>query len=652
MKRLRMCVAAAVCVAAVLTASSANAITLSSPIQAGDVFGVNNGMSGLFQVRDQVRLGITSLTNVGGVFTDTGGDLWFCHTDSTTGLTVETIPLGQSTSVARITQGVHGVPAGVSQVRDILLDSNGDLYALFRPGGSGASVMKYTADGSGGFNAGTLVASTGDSFADGASGRLDPSADEAFLLTGSYSAQRLYSVQLAASNTVQSYDPPGSMTGQVALDPSRPDVLLYSHADGVYQAAFNTATGAIGGPNTLLIADPSTTSKRTDAMTFAEVADRLYVANRTRGNEIRYAAGPQLAAAAAGTPIDMAGLPLSYVGGDVYAMRDLAVSMPQGPQITLNSPIAPGDVFTVDANLQRLYHMRGNTAVTVIDFGGLSTIGGVFVDDSNALYITSGPAGNGSVDRIAMGDTTSTQVLRADELLGSTPVRDAVVAADGTVYVSAGNTSGAIVKFAPGPTGYSRTDLGTFGLNLQSDRGNGHLGITPDGGYLVTATRSSNRLGSMDTITGVVQTWGPSGGIPTLVGEVALSPDADFVVFGAGSGAPAYLYGLDFNSATGGFGASATLLNTDANLWIDALGFDPLSGSLYLCARDSKMYVASADVVAAAMGGSPFAVRDLPVWYQGGGVSVARDFAVVTPEPTTMLLLGGGLLALARRRRR
>ena len=153
----------------------------------------------------------------------------------------------------------------------------------------------------------------------------------------------------------------------------------------------------------------------------------------------------------------------------------------------------------------------------------------------------------------------------------------------------------------------------------------------------------------------------PRTTVPTVSGlvsgrmsakTVAISPEADYLVFGAGGGSTCRLYGLDFNSATGGFGGSATLLNTDGNLWIDALGFDPLSGSLYLCARDNTMYVASADLVAAARGGSPFTVRDLPVWYQGGGVTVARDFAIMTPEPATMLLLGGGLLALARRRRR
>src|SRR4051794_6003978 len=85
-----------------LAAATVGAATLNAPLDLNDAFFVNNNLIQLSQIRNGARVGgqITYGANdrLGGIATDTAGNLYLAGNPGGTGLTVERINVGQTTS--------------------------------------------------------------------------------------------------------------------------------------------------------------------------------------------------------------------------------------------------------------------------------------------------------------------------------------------------------------------------------------------------------------------------------------------------------------------------------------------------------------------------------------------------------------------------
>jgi len=232
----------------------------------------------------------------------------------------------------------------------------------------------------------------------------------------------------------------------------------------------------------------------------------------------------------------------------------------------------------------------------------------------------------------------------------------------GTIFTLYNN--GAVDQFTPAGGGtFTRTIVGTFTGFTGADRGSGHqLSLSLNGEYLLTSSRTQNRIWSLNISTGVVQQWTTPGGLLGPVTGTQLTLSATSVldpVRGDRLLVPMSndgLYEVAFDPATGTF-PNATpfrLSNDTVATFIDGLAFDG-EGDLNVSLRDdatngSLREFTSAEL-AAASAGTPFTVFAKTPFYTGTDARIARDVFIVIPEPSVGALLVGTAGCFVRRRR-
>ena len=340
----------------------------------------------------------------------------------------------------------------------------------------------------------------------------------------------------------------------------------------------------------------------------------------------------------------------------------------RGTAATANSPVTAGDVFIVNNNLNTFSQVEdGVRAGGIVTYGAADQLGGIFADTSG-LYLAGNPNGAGlAVERISIGQTSSIPILTMADFAGgsggTTPVlRDLTVLGSGAIFTL--YTNGAVDQFTPiAGGGYTRSAVGTFSGFTSADRGSGHqLSASVNGDYLLTSSRTQNRVWSLQISTGVVQQWsmptpllGPVTGTQlTLSAESVLDPVRGnrILVPMSNDG----LYEIDFDPITGAFPTvNPRRLTSDAvATFIDGLSFDG-TGALKVALRDNattgSLREFSQSELAGASAGSAFNVFDKAPLYTGADARIARDIAVVVPEPTVSALGAVAVLAFACRRR-
>ncbi|HEY7120683.1 MAG TPA: PEP-CTERM sorting domain-containing protein [Tepidisphaeraceae bacterium] len=353
-------------------------------------------------------------------------------------------------------------------------------------------------------------------------------------------------------------------------------------------------------------------------------------------------------------------------GRRVIAALSLAAVATAAHAATLNSPLQLGDTFISDNGMANLSQIRAGARVGgQIAYGANERIPGLAIDATGNLYLAGNPGGTGlTVEQIQLGQATSTVLLDSTSLTGGTTLRDLAVAPDGTIYTLY-SSNGAIDKFTPAGGGtYTRTALGTLTGFTGADRGSGHqLSLSGDGNYLITSSRTQNRLWSMNTGTGANQTWttptgnGPVSGTQlTLSAESVLDPRGNKILVPMGNDG---LYEVDFDPATGTFPTAAPfrLTNDTVAAFVDALTFDQ-ADNLLVSTRDTSTIgslrpFTEAELLAAESG-SPFTLLSRTPTYTAADARIARDVIVsgVVPEPATTALLAIGAVGLLARRRR
>jgi hypothetical protein len=336
--------------------------------------------------------------------------------------------------------------------------------------------------------------------------------------------------------------------------------------------------------------------------------------------------------------------------------------------VVANSSVTPGDVFFVNNNLNGFSQIEnGVRAGGTVAYGTANEqLGGIFADASG-LYLAGNPNATGlTVERIAIGETTSVPLLGPTDFAGAsgTILRDLTVLPSGTIFTL--YTNGAVDQFTPAGGGtFNRTAVGTFSGFTGADRGSGHqLSLSLNGEYLLTSSRTQNRIWSLQISTGTVQQWITPAGLLGPVTGTQLTASATSVldpVRGDRLLVPMSndgLYEVAFDQTTGSF-PNATpfrLSNDSVATFIDGLGFDG-EGDLNLSLRDSatvgSLREFTQSELAAASAGSPFSVFAKASYYSGTDARIARDVFVVVPEPTIgALLISAGACFLPRRRAR
>ena len=355
--------------------------------------------------------------------------------------------------------------------------------------------------------------------------------------------------------------------------------------------------------------------------------------------------------------------------GAVALGRGILASHASGA--TINAPLELGDVFTVNNNLNAYSQIRAGARVGgTVGYGagtGNGRLGGIFTDRNGSLYFAGQPDGTATtsqtVERITLGQSASTTLLSSADFSGASggDIRELAVAPSGNIYTL--YTNGFVDKFTPSGGAYTRSPVGQFAGFTSADLGSGHqLSFTPDEAYLITSSRSQNRVWSMATATGTNQQWNRP--VPAVIGPVTnaqIVPSAESaldpvrqnrVIVPMGNDG---IYEIDFDPATGAFGADPRRLTNDAvAAFVDGLTFDP-AGNLIVSLRDTASVGSLRELtqaeLAAASAGTPFAIFDRPAFYTGGDARIARDVAEVVPEPSTGAVLGLAALGLLARRR-
>lgn len=634
--------------AIIVATASAAPVTLNSPVLPGDVFGQHHTGYYLYQVRggsviSKVPDPVPTTIGPGfwGVASDRAGNLWFTRGDGTVDypFAIEKIAFGTTTSTVEVSEPDLNVPTGATAIRDVVLDSGGNLYAMFEGGSN--TVMRYAPDGSGGFLPGVAVGNFASSFGDRGAGRLAFSEDQRFLVSGNWSTSRLHTMDVT-NGSVQSAVPGANVSGGANIGALGLDAVVFSQQYGLSYTAFDPSTGATGASSTQL----TTPNYFFDGATHVPEAGRTYFTYRLSGGTVRYATDAQLAgAAASGVPIDLATLPLVFQGADANTTRDLAVTTPS----PLQSPVGWGDLFLVDYSLRAVHQYRGPDRVGTLDFGANSLVGGVYADYRGNIYI----AGNGiGVYRVGSGETEGHWLVTPDQLASGLTVRDVAAASDGSLYVSYLGGNGRVEKFTPTADGYAISTLGQFGIT-NGDFGNLHTWLTGNGKYLLTSARGPGMIVAMSIADGSTTTWTADGF--NLAAEIALDPfTSDYLVFGTDTpGGEHRLRGLSFDPETGTFGTEVDLLSSSQH-WPDAMAFDPRTGDLYMSVRNSQLRMATYQQLLDARGGNFLNIGELPLLVNSSLVQIARDMAITNiPEPSAIVLLVLALLplGLARRRR-
>jgi hypothetical protein len=350
------------------------------------------------------------------------------------------------------------------------------------------------------------------------------------------------------------------------------------------------------------------------------------------------------------------------------AILGFCLTVERASAITANSTVTAGDVFTVNNNLNSFSQIEnGVRAGGAVTYGANDQLGGIFADASG-LYFAGNPNASGlTVERISIGQTASTPILTPADFAGgsggTTPVlRDLTVLASGAIFTLYAN--GAVDQFTPAGGGsFTRSAVGSFTGFTSADRGSGHqLSSSANGDYLLTSSRSQNRVWSLQISTGMVQQWstptgllGPVTGTQlTLSAESVLDPvRGDRLLVPMSNDG---LYEVDFDPATGAFPtANPRRLTSDTvATFIDAVGFDE-TGALNVSLRDTgtvgSLREFTQTELVAASGGSAFNVFDKAPFYSGTDARIARDLVVIIPEPAVSGLVGIALAAFAWRRR-
>jgi hypothetical protein len=361
--------------------------------------------------------------------------------------------------------------------------------------------------------------------------------------------------------------------------------------------------------------------------------------------------------------------------------------------VTLTQPLQPGDLIFTNGNANGISHIRNGTRLGgVIPYGGgggNERIGGVFSDSTGAIYFAGQPGGanipfpDRIVERIGIGETTSSILLTTPELPSGQTLREGVIAPSGNLYVLYSRDiqpvppdgpgpdtrgQGTIDRFTPnGAGGYTRSTVGVLTSWVGNDRGNGHvLSLTASESYLLASSRDQNRVWSMNLATGATEQWttpavrGPISGAQNP--PVNMRPSAQAildpfrpnrVLVPMGNDG---LYEVDYDPATGTFpNPDPRRLTSDAvAAFIDGLIFD--GSTLIVSTRDdgtngSLRRITEAEL-AAASSGTPFNIFDKPAFYTGTDARIARDIAIAIPEPTMGALVTLAFLGLLARRHR
>ena len=369
----------------------------------------------------------------------------------------------------------------------------------------------------------------------------------------------------------------------------------------------------------------------------------------------------------------------------VGALAALSLTADSGA-VVLNDTLQPGDMLFTNNNANGISQIRSGTRLGgVVNYGtgtGNERIGGVFSDNTGAIYFAGQPGGanvpspDRIVERIRIGETTSTPIISTADLPSGQTLRDAVIAPNGNIYVLYSRDvqatpdtrgQGTIDKFTPnGAGGYNRTTVGTLPGWVGNDRGNGHvLSLTATESYIIASSRDQNSVYSMNTGNGATQQWTVPNGLIGPQSAVQVRPSAqsvldpvrpDRVLVPMGNDG---LYEVDFDPATGTFPSAQPrrLTNDTVAAFIDALQFDA-QNNLIVSTRDdatngSLRLFTEAELAAASTSGTMFSIFGHPALYTGTDARIARDLAISVPEPATGTLLAlAGLCLLTGRRRR
>ena len=358
---------------------------------------------------------------------------------------------------------------------------------------------------------------------------------------------------------------------------------------------------------------------------------------------------------------------------------------------TLPQPLQPGDIIFTTNNANSYTQIRNGVRLGTgpTNYGpgaGNERLGGVFSDNTGAIYFAGQPSGaaipfpDRIVERIGVGQTNSSVLLTTPELPSGQTLRELVVAPSGNLYVLYSRDiqpappggpgpdtrgQGTIDKFTPdGAGGYTRSTVGVLPGWVGNDRGNGHqLSLTASESYILTSARDGNSVWSMNTGTGATQRWIVPTGLLGPQSNVQLRPSAQSVLDPArpdrllvpmGNDG---LYEVDFDPATGTFPTPQPrrLTNDTAAAFIDALAFDA-SNNLIVSTRDDatlgSLRVFTEAELAAASAGTPFSIFGHTPLYTGTDARIARDMAISVPEPATGALITLACLGLLARTRR
>jgi hypothetical protein len=352
---------------------------------------------------------------------------------------------------------------------------------------------------------------------------------------------------------------------------------------------------------------------------------------------------------------------------------------------TLTEPLQPGDIIFSTNNANSYTHIRNGTRIGAgpINYGpgtGNERLGGVFSDSTGAIYFAGQPGGanipfpDKIIERIGVGQTSSSVIITTPELIGGPTLREAVIAPSGNIYAlyvrdlqATPNTvgQGTIDKFTPNPGGgYTRSTVGVLPNFVGNDRGNGHqLSLTAGESYILASARDANSVWSMNTGTGVTQQWtvpnpliGPQSGVQVRPSAQSvldpLRPNRLLVPMGNDG-----LYEVDFDPATGMFPTAQPrrLTNDTVAAFIDAMAFDA-ANNLIVSTRDDatlgSLRMFTEAELAAASSGTTFSIFGHTPLYTGTDARIARDMAIAIPEPATGALVTLACLGLLARRHR
>jgi hypothetical protein len=354
--RARLSVIMALAMIAALSAE-APAVSLTEPLQPGDIIFTGNNANTISHIRNGTRLGGvipygggTGNERIGGVFSDSVGNIYFAGQPGGANVPapdriLELIRIGETTSTLILP--TSELPSGQT-VREGVVAPSGNIYILYSrdiqatPNTTGqGTIDKFTPNPGGGYTRTTVGVLPGWVGNDRGNGHvLSLTAAETYVLASSRDQNRVWSMNLATGASEQ-WTVPNPLIGpqsgvqvrpsaQSILDPFRPNrVIVPMGNDGLYEVDYDPATGTFPNAIPRRLSDDGATAAFIDGMTF-EGSD-LIVSTRddaTNGS-LRRISEAELAAASGGTLFSIFGKPAFYTGTDARIARDLAASVPE-----------------------------------------------------------------------------------------------------------------------------------------------------------------------------------------------------------------------------------------------------------------------------------------------------------------------------------